>query len=82
MPYNTEEIRHAYKSKYNLKHENQAILLMITDGKKCHYLAVKKLPALFKGITSKHDGDFYCLNCLPSFNHLILKNMKMYVKIM
>ena len=42
VPYNTEEIRHAYKSKYNLKRENQVILLMITDGKKWHYLAVKK----------------------------------------
>ena len=34
VPYNTEEIRYAYKSKCNLKHENQVILLMITDGKK------------------------------------------------
>ena len=42
VPYNTEEIRHAYKSKYNLKRENQAILLMITDGKIWHYLAVKE----------------------------------------
>ena len=24
----------------------------------------KKLSALFKGITSNHDGDFYYLNCL------------------
>ena len=32
VPYNTEETRHAYKSKYNLKHENQVILSMITDG--------------------------------------------------
>ena len=40
---------------------------MITDDKKWHYLAVKKLSALFKGITSKHDGDFYCLNYLHSF---------------
>ena len=69
VPYNTEEIeiRHAYKSKYNLKRENQVIILMITDGKKWHYLAVKKLSALFKGIKSKHDGDFYCLKCLHSF---------------
>ena len=65
--YNTEEIRHAYKSKYNLNGENQVILLMITDGEKWHYLAVKKLHAFFKGITSKHDGDFYCLNCFHSF---------------
>ena len=31
---------------------------MIPDGKKWHYLAGKKLSALFKGITSKYDGDF------------------------
>ena len=29
------KIRHAYKSKYNLTHENQVILSMITDGEKC-----------------------------------------------
>ena len=34
IPHNTEEIRHAYKSKQNLRRENQVILLMITDGKK------------------------------------------------
>ena len=32
-----------------------------------HYLAIKKLSALLRGITSVHDGDFYCLNCLRSF---------------
>ena len=46
VPYNTEEIRHAYKSKYNKERENQVILLMVTDGKKWRYLAVKKLSAL------------------------------------
>ena len=40
---------------------------MITDGKKWHYLAVKKLCALLRGITSNHVGDFYCLNCLHSY---------------
>ena len=34
VPHNTEKIRHAYKSKYNLKRENQVILLMVTDGEK------------------------------------------------
>ena len=66
MPHNTEEIRHTYKSKYNLKRENQVNLLMITDGEKWHCLAVKKLSALLKGMTSKHKGDFYCLNCFHS----------------
>ena len=42
-PCNAKEIRHAYKSKYNSIHENQVILLMITDGEKWHYLAVKSL---------------------------------------
>ena len=32
-----------------------------------HYLAVKKLSALLRGVTSKHYGDFYCLNCFNSF---------------
>ena len=67
MPHNTEKIRHAYKSKYNLNRKNQIILLMITDGEKWHYLAVKSLSALFRGITSKHEGDFYYLNCFQSY---------------
>ena len=63
VPHNTEKIRHAYKSKYNLTRESQVILLMITDGEKWHYLAVKRLSALFRGITGNNNGDFYCLNC-------------------
>ena len=34
---------------------------------KQHYLAVKKLSALLRGITSKHDRYFYCLNCFHSY---------------
>ena len=34
VSHGTEEVRHAYKSKNSLKHENQVILLMITDGEK------------------------------------------------
>ena len=41
VPHIAKKIRHAYKSKYNLKRENQVILLIITDGTKWHYLAVK-----------------------------------------
>ena len=67
MLHNTEKIRHAYKSKYNLTRENQVILLMITDGEKWHYLAVKSLSALFRGITGNNHGDFYCLNCFQSY---------------
>ena len=27
-----------------------------------HYLAVKKLSELLRGISSKYQGDFYCLH--------------------
>ena len=50
MLYNTEKIRVAYKSARNFKHENQIILLMITDGKKWHYLTLKNLSALLREI--------------------------------
>ena len=40
---------------------------MISDGKKCHYLAVKSLSALLRRITSTNNGDFHCLNCIRSF---------------
>ena len=30
---------------------------MITDGEKWHYLAVKRLCALFSGITGNNHGD-------------------------
>ena len=32
-----------------------------------HSLVEKKLSALLRGITSKHQGDFYCLNCFHFF---------------
>ena len=50
VPHNAKKIRLACKSKYNHNRENQVILLMITNGKKWHYLAVKKFSALLRGI--------------------------------
>ena len=42
--YNSEEIKLAYKSKYNYKHKKPVILLMINDEvKKCYYFAAKNL---------------------------------------
>ena len=83
VPYNTEEIRHAYKSKCNLKWENQIFFLMITDGKKWHYIAGKEISPLLRGTASKHKGGFCCLNCLPSYKtENVLKSIIMYVKIM
>ena len=71
LPHNKKEIETADTSKYNYKRKKQVILLMITDkNNRWHYLAVKSLPALFRGTTSSHNGDFYCLNCFHSYRTL------------
>ena len=96
VPHNEIKITDAYESKYNHTRKNQVVFLMITDGEKWHYTALKSeltedgfnhptksLSRLFRGITLNHDGDFYCLNCLHSFRtDNALKNMKDCVKIM
>ena len=65
-PPNTKETSVAYKSKYNHKREKQAILLMITDGNKWHYLAVSNLSAMFAKKSSNHNWDLYCFGCFNS----------------
>ena len=68
VPYNTKQIRLTYKSEYNHKRDNQVNLLMITDGvKNWHHLAVKSISALFRGIMSNNNGDYYCLNRFHSY---------------
>ena len=77
MPHGEIKITHAYKSKYNHTRKNQVVLLMITDGEKWHYTALKSEPTedgfnrptkslsrLFKRITSNHGGDLYGLELL------------------
>ena len=63
-----KNINPAYVSKHNSNRQKQVILLMTSNGEKLwHYLRVKKLSALLREITSKNNGNFYCLNCLHSF---------------
>ena len=47
---------------------------MITDGdkrsdrvKNWHFLTIKSILRLLRGIISNHVGDFYCLNCSHSY---------------
>ena len=68
VPGNKKEIEPAYTSKCNYKRKKQVILLMITDDdNRWHYLAVKSLPGLFRGITSSNNRNFFCLNCFYSY---------------
>ena len=46
IPANTKTTRVVYRSEYNNKCKNQVVLLMITNAKKWHYLAVTNLFAL------------------------------------
>ena len=59
---------------------------MISNKEGLHYFTVQKLSALLRGLTSKHDKDFYCLNCLfscrtkkKSLNHINYVEMKIFV---
>ena len=57
-----------YISKHNKTRDHKKNLLMITDGKGTwHYIAIKNISALLKGLSSKHNDDFYCLNCFNSY---------------
>ena len=67
VPHGTKKVEVAYKSKHILIREKQVILLMISNSENWHYLIVKNLSRLLRGITSNHDGDFYCLNCFQSY---------------
>ena len=71
VPHNEKNICHVYKSKYYHERKNQVLLLMITDGEKWNYTALKSkqtedglirptksLCRLFRGITSNHKGDY------------------------
>ena len=83
VPHSTKKIRIAYKSKHNLTSEKQVILLMISNGENWHYLVVKSLSGLLKGITSNRKEDFYCLSCFCAYiTRSKPKNIKKYVKIM
>ena len=84
VPYKTKEIRQAYISKHNKTRNIYVNLLMITNGTgNWHYLAIKSISGLLRGVTSNHNGDYYCLNCFHSYTtEKNLENMKKYVKTM
>ena len=57
VPYNTKQINIAYKSKNNLTQKRQIILLMISDGPKWHYLVVKNISRLLRGICINNPNE-------------------------
>ena len=68
VPHKEIDIRPVYISKHNKTRQHHANLLMITDGSDIwHYIAIRSIPALLRGVSSTHNGDYYCLNCFHSY---------------
>ena len=58
----------AYNSKHNSNCAKQVFLLMIPNGEEWHYsCSKKKSSALLRGIKSKNNSYFNCLNCVHPF---------------
>ena len=55
VPHGTKKIEISYKSKHNLTREKQVILLIISNGENWHYLIVKNLSRLLRGIICFHS---------------------------
>ena len=47
---------------------------MIRNGEGQHYIAVKNLSVLLRGIISKHNGHFYYLSCLHKSYKKVCEN--------
>ena len=56
------------KSDYSHKCQYIVDLLMITDNQNnWHYITIKNMKRLIRGVTSNHHGDFFCRNCMHSY---------------
>ena len=69
VSYNSEEVKLAYKSRYNNNCKNNLILLMINDeAKNCYYFAVKNLSELYSlgWLRSKKEAIINGDNCFQN----------------
>ena len=58
----------AHRSERNVKCKKQFNLLMIVDGEKRHYTAIKSVSRLLKSLNATHKGAYhFCMNCLNGF---------------
>ena len=73
VPYNTKKISRAYISKYDYERGNQVILLIINDGKKWHYFALKSLPTFVNKKKSTIFLEKVCQDYLEEYHRIIMK---------
>ena len=61
----------ARRSELKVKCKNQVNLLMIVDGEKRHYTAIKSISRLLKSLIGSQKGAYhFCMNCLNGFRTL------------
>ena len=65
-----------YVSKYNSNCQKQIILLMIPNGERCHYLAVKKKKKKIRII--KRNNDLIIMKIMIFVMHLCLLKILQY----
>ena len=64
----SQDIYTARRSGRNIKCEKQVNLLMIVDGEKRHYIAIKNISRLLSKLNGKTKRAYhYCMNCLNGF---------------
>ena len=64
----SQTIYRVRRSKHNIECKKQVNLLMIGDGEKRHYKAIKNIPRLIKSLNATHKGAYhFCMNCLNGF---------------
>ena len=80
VPYNQQEIRPEYISKYNFTRQSQITLLKISNNEIWHFLALKSISTndgymrptksfsrLMEGKSSSCHENYYCYGCFHSF---------------
>ena len=56
------------RSEHNMEYKKQVNLLMIEDGGKRHYTAIKNISRLFSKLNGRTRRAYhFCINCLNSF---------------
>ena len=63
-----KDIYTVHRSEHNVKCKNQVNLLMIEDGEKRHYTAIKNISRLLSKLNKKTRRAYhFCMNCLNGF---------------
>ena len=65
-----EEYKQIYICRKAENYEHIANLMLITEGNRKHYVAIKSLSRLLSSKNNKHNGtEYFCMNCLQGYSN-------------